>query len=57
MKIEWLITNVTAAGFPVGAESVFWAILTFLTNSGRFCGRGATFVIYISLLEPLKPYL
>ena len=23
MKIEWLITNVIAAGFPVGAESDF----------------------------------
>ena len=44
MKIEWLVTDVTAVGSPVRAENtIFWSILAeriFFANSGRICGRG-----------------
>ena len=43
MKIEQLITNITAVGSPNSAESKNnVCFCMFLANSGRFCDRGAT---------------
>ena len=45
MKLEWLVTNVTAVGSPDRAErAIFGVILAgrFLANSGRIFGQGAT---------------
>ena len=36
MKIEWLIANVTAVGFPARSESVFRLILTFFDQINRY---------------------
>ena len=46
MKIEWLGTDVTSVVSPDRAErdnlGVIFDFGRFLTNSGHFCGRGAT---------------
>ena len=43
MKIEWLVTNVTAVGSPARAERDFFGtILDFFASSGGYCGRGGT---------------
>ena len=46
MKIEWLVPNVTAVRSPDRAEHAMLGELLagrLLANSGRMCGRGATF--------------
>ena len=46
MKIEWLVTNVTAVGSPDRADRAILEVILawlFLANSGRICGQGATF--------------
>ena len=43
MKIEWLVTKVTAVRCPDRAElAILGVILDVFNNSGRFCGQGAT---------------
>ena len=46
MKIEWLVTNVTAVRSPDRAERASLKVVLagrfFWTNSGRICGRGVT---------------
>ena len=55
MKIEWLVTNVTAVGSPDRAEHailrVFW-LGDFLANSGPICGQGANLWYGNPLLSP-----
>ena len=43
LNIDWLITDVTAVGSPIGTESeVFWATFDiFLVVLRHFCGPGA----------------
>ena len=49
MKIEWLITNVTAAEFPVGAESVFLGHSDFFDQFRPLLWSGSHFCdLYIS---------
>ena len=46
MKIEWLVTNVTAVRSTDKAEHVILGMVLAercFANSGRICGRGATF--------------
>ena len=42
MKIEWLVTDVTAVGSPVRAERAILAVILArrgrLANSGHICG-------------------
>ena len=45
MKLEWLVTNVTAVGSPDRAERAIFGVIwmgVFLSNPGSSCGRGAT---------------
>ena len=71
MKIEWLVTKVTAVKSPDRAErAIFCVILagSFLANSCHLCGPGATLccstcgqgatcdVPYEPLLEPQLLY-
>ena len=45
MKIEWLVANVTAVGSPDRAKRAILEVIlagSFLANSGRICGWGAT---------------
>ena len=45
MKVEWLVTDVTAVGSLGRAErAIFGVILAglFLANSDRICDQGAT---------------
>ena len=48
MKIEWLITHVTAAGLPARANTEDFE--QFSANSGRFYGSLGQFVIHELLL-------
>ena len=44
MKIEWLVTNVTAIGPPGRAEHAILEVILagrLLANSGCICGQGA----------------
>ena len=43
MKIEWLVTDVTAVGSPDRAERAILGVILaghFLAGSGQICGRG-----------------
>ena len=45
MKIEWLVTDLTAIRSPGRAERAIWGVGwlgVFLVNPGHICGRGAT---------------
>ena len=45
MKIEWLVSDVTAVGSPDRSERAILGMIVagrFLANSGCICGRGAT---------------
>ena len=45
MKIEWLVTDVTAVESPDRVESAILGVILaepFLANPGCICGRGAT---------------
>ena len=45
MKLEWLVTGVTADGSPDRAERAILGVILagrFLDNSGCICGHGFT---------------
>ena len=45
MKIEWLVTDVTAVGSLDRAECAILGVIlaeVFFVNPGHFCGRGTT---------------
>ena len=45
MKIQWLLTDITAIGSPVTAEDAILGVILarhVFVNSGIFCGREAT---------------
>ena len=62
MKIDWLVTNMTAVGSPGRGERAIWGggvilIGRFLANSGRICGRGETLWCENPSLELSQLYL
>ena len=48
MKIEWLVTDVTAVGDPDRAKRAILGVILvghFLANPGRICGQGSHFMM------------
>ena len=57
MRVEWLIANITAVGFPIRQPSeqkvqFCWLFLTCLVILDHFCGHGATLRSWNQLLSP-----
>ena len=45
LKIEWLVADVRAVGFPDRAERAIWGVILAgycFANLGRICGQGTT---------------
>ena len=55
MKLEWLVTNVTASGSPDRVERTILEVILaehFFANLGRICGREAILWCRNPLLSP-----